>query len=63
MTCRQTALTIIDRENMIFVSSISGFEIATKASLGKLPGAEWISRAFVTLCADFDFIELPINNA
>jgi PIN domain nuclease of toxin-antitoxin system len=47
VTCRQTALTIIDRENMIFVSSISGFEIATKASLGKLPDAEWISPAFV----------------
>lgn len=26
-------------------------------------GAEWISRAFVTLCADFDVIELPVNNA
>jgi hypothetical protein len=25
--------------------------------------AEWISRAFVTLYADFDFIELPVNNA
>lgn len=60
---RQTALTIIDPSNTIFVSSISGFEIATKVSLGKLPGAEWISRAFVTLCADFDFIELPVNNA
>lgn len=60
---RETALTIIDRSNTVFVSSISGFEIATKVSLGKLPGAEWISRAFVTLCADFDFIELPVNNA
>ena len=60
---RETALTIIDRSNTIFVSSISGFEIATKVSLGKLPGAEWISRAFVALCADFDFIELPVNNA
>jgi hypothetical protein len=29
----------------------------------KLPGADWISRAFVTLCADFDFFELPMNNA
>ena len=60
---RETALTIVDRSNTVFVSSISGFEIATKVSLGKLPGAEWISRAFVTLCADFDFIELPANNA
>lgn len=60
---RETALTIVDRSNTVFVSSISGFEIATKVSLGKLPGAEWISRAFVTLCADFDFIELPMNNA
>ncbi|GLS29607.1 PIN domain nuclease, a component of toxin-antitoxin system (PIN domain) [Mesorhizobium albiziae] len=60
---RETALAIVDRANTIFVSSISGFEIATKVSLGKLPGAEWISRAFVTLCVDFDFIELPVNNA
>lgn len=60
---RQTALAIVDRSNTIFVSSISGFEIATKVCLGKLPGAEWISRAFVTLCADFDFIELPVNSA
>jgi uncharacterized membrane protein YgcG len=59
---RATALMIVDRSNTIFVSSISGFEIATKVSLGKLPGAEWISRAFVTLCADFDFIELPVNS-
>jgi len=60
---RATALMIVDRSNTIFVSSISGFEIATKVSLGKLPGAEWIARAFLTLCADFDFIELPVNNA
>ena len=60
---RETALTIVDRANTIFVSAISGFEIATKFSLGKLPGAEWIARDFVTLCADFDFIELPVNNA
>lgn len=60
---REMALTITDPANTIFVSSISGFEIATKVSLGKLPGAEWIARAFVTLCADFDFIELPVNNA
>lgn len=59
----QTALAIVDRSNTIFVSSISGLEIATKVSLGKLPGAEWISRAFVTLCADFDFVELPVNSA
>jgi PIN domain nuclease of toxin-antitoxin system len=45
------------------VGSISGFEIATKVSLGKLSSAEWISRAIVTLCADFDFVELPVNNA
>ncbi len=63
VTCRETALTIIDRSNTVFVSSISGFEIATKVRIGKLPGAEWISRAFVTLCDDFDFRELPMNNS
>ena len=60
---RETALTIVDRANTIFVSAISGLEIATKVSLGKLPGADWIARDFVTLCADFDFIELPVNGA
>ena len=60
---RETALTIIDPTNTIFVSSISGLEIATKVSLGKLPGAEAMARDFVTLCADFDFIELPVNSA
>jgi PIN domain nuclease of toxin-antitoxin system len=60
---RETALTIIDRSNTIFVSSMSGFEISTKVRIGKLPGAEWIARDFVRLCDDFDFRELPLNNA
>lgn len=59
---RETALTIVEPANTVFVSSISGFEIATKVSLAA-PGAEWISRAFVTLCADFDFIELCRSTA
>lgn len=58
-----TAMTIIDRANTIFVSSISGFEIATKVKLGKLQGAEFIARDFVRICDDFDFRELPLNNA
>jgi PIN domain nuclease of toxin-antitoxin system len=60
---RETALTIIDRSNTIYVSSISGFEISTKVRIGKLPGAEWIARDFVRICDDFDFRELPLNNA
>lgn len=56
-------MAIAEPAKTVFVSAISGFEIATKVSLGKLPGADWISRAFVTLCADFDFVELPVNNA
>jgi PIN domain nuclease of toxin-antitoxin system len=60
---RETALTIIDRANTIFVSSMSGFEISTKVRIGKLPGAEWIARDFVRICDDFDFRELPLNNA
>jgi len=58
---RETALAIVDTANTVFVSSICGLEIATRVILGKLPGAEWIARAFVTLCADFDVIELPVN--
>ena len=47
---RETALTIIDRSNTVFVSSISGFEIATKVSIGKLPDAEWIELDGVGHC-------------
>jgi len=60
---RETALTIVDRSNTVFISSISGFEIATKVRIGKLPDAEWIARDFVHICSDFDFRELPLNNA
>jgi PIN domain nuclease of toxin-antitoxin system len=60
---RETALAIIDRSNTVFVSSISGFEISTKVRIGKLPEAEWIARDFVRICDDFDFRELPLNNA
>ena len=59
----ETALTIVDHSNTVFVSSISGFEIATKVRIGKLPDAEWIARDFVHICGDFDFRELPLNNA
>jgi PIN domain nuclease of toxin-antitoxin system len=60
---RETALTIIDRSNTIFVSAISGFEVSTKVRIGKLPEAEWIAREFVHICDNFDFRELPLNNA
>lgn len=55
-------MAIAEPAKTVFVSVTNGLEIATKVSLGKLPGAEWIARAFVTLCADFDFIELPVNS-
>ena len=60
---RQTALAIIDPSNTIFVSAISGFEIATKVRIGKMPEAEDIARSFVHICGDFDFRELPLTNA
>jgi PIN domain nuclease of toxin-antitoxin system len=58
-----TALTIIDRSNTIYVSAISGFEISTKVRIGKMPEAEGIARDFAHICNDFDFRELPLNNA
>jgi PIN domain nuclease of toxin-antitoxin system len=60
---RETALMIVDPANTIFVSSISGFEIATKVRIGKLPGAEGIARDFIRVCDDFEFRELPMNSA
>jgi PIN domain nuclease of toxin-antitoxin system len=60
---QETALTIIDRSNTIYVSAISGFEISTKVRIGKMPQAEDIGRNFVRICSDFDFRDLPLNTA
>jgi PIN domain nuclease of toxin-antitoxin system len=58
-----TARIIIDRANTVYVSAITGFEIATKVRIGKMPEGEAIARDFLHICNDFDFRELPLNNA
>ncbi len=42
---------IADPDNEIFVSSVSGWEIAPKVRLGKLPGSAILSKGFRTFFA------------
>jgi len=60
---RGTALAIVDTRNTIFVSSISGLEVATKVRISKLPEASHLVRDFANLCSDFDFRQVPVTLA
>lgn len=50
-----------DPDNDIFVSSASALEIATKARLGKLPGAKAVAADVATVIAGQGFAALPIT--
>jgi PIN domain nuclease of toxin-antitoxin system len=50
-----------DLGNQVFVSAISGFEIANKHRLGKLPGFEGIVENFTPLIHRLRAAELPIT--
>lgn len=41
---RRAAVTINDVTNILFLSAVTAWEIATKVRLGKLPGAESLER-------------------
>jgi len=60
---RNTAAAIVDRSNTVFVSAVTGIEIATKVRVGKLPQAVGISRDLTNICSDFDFREVGITMA
>ncbi len=58
----ETARQIVaDSENEIFVSSASGWEIATKHRIGKLPEAEEAATKLPDLLRRARFRELPIT--
>ena len=60
---RNTALAVLDRSNTIFVSAVTGVEVATKVRIGKLPQAVGISRDLTNICSDFDFREVSVTMA
>ena len=50
-----------DRGNDVFVSAVSGWELAIKFKLGKLPGAAPLIVGLAPRIAGEGFIELPIG--
>jgi PIN domain nuclease of toxin-antitoxin system len=52
---------IEDEENAIYVSAASAWEIATKARIGKLPGALHVARRLPEEIADQGFTTLSVS--
>ena len=58
----KTQAALIEQpENTIFVSSISIFEIANKARIGKLPMTPASARALNSVCEEFGFAPLELT--
>ena len=49
--------------NVVFVSAVTAWEIATKVRLGKLPGLERLERDFLDIMEDSGYTLLPIDAA
>jgi PIN domain nuclease of toxin-antitoxin system len=60
---RRARALIGDARQQVFVSAASAWEIATKARLGKLPGAEDVAADIVGCVASQDFTPLAISLA
>jgi len=58
---RRARTAIGDEENAVFVSAASAWELATKARLGKLPGAMDVATDVAGCLARQGFLELPIS--
>jgi PIN domain nuclease of toxin-antitoxin system len=54
---------IIDRQNIIYVSAVSAWEIATKHEKGKLPMASLLLPDFSSVIAEVGFLDLSITSA
>lgn len=54
--------SIRQRENELFVSAASAWEIATKFRLGKLPGADVVIAKFSDLLLELRASDLPITH-
>jgi PIN domain nuclease of toxin-antitoxin system len=59
----QAQETIADEANTILVSAASAWEIATKARLGKLPGAEKLEQNYLAVMEEAGYELLPIDTA
>jgi PIN domain nuclease of toxin-antitoxin system len=55
--------TIADEENVVLVSAVSAWEIATKVRLGKLPGAEKLERDYLDVMKDAGYTLLDLDTA
>jgi PIN domain nuclease of toxin-antitoxin system len=55
--------TIADKGNVILVSAVSAWEIATKVRLGKLPGAEKLERNYPDVMAVAGYTLLDLDTA
>ncbi len=62
---RRARSAISHEDNPVFVSAASAWEIATKARLGKLPGAETVASdvAAAVLSQDFASLDITIPHA
>jgi len=58
---RAARVAIGDHDNVVFVSAASAWELATKARLGKLPGAEDVEADVSGCVARQGFTELAIS--
>lgn len=54
---------ISDSQNVIYVSSASAWEIATKYRIGKMPEAQELLENYTTILEQGQFQELPIATA
>jgi PIN domain nuclease of toxin-antitoxin system len=58
---RRARAVLGDEDNTVFVSAASAWELATKARLGKLPGAIEVASDLAGCLAQQAFQELPIS--
>jgi PIN domain nuclease of toxin-antitoxin system len=57
---RRASKVMADQRNVILISAVSAWEIATKVRLGKLSGAEKLERDFLELMEGAGYTLLPI---
>jgi PIN domain nuclease of toxin-antitoxin system len=58
----EPAREVIQEEGSdVYVSAASAWEIATRARIGKLPGAESLAQDFATEIERYGFLPLPIS--
>ena len=60
--CSLARREISDSQNVIYVSSASAWEIATKYRIGKMPEAQELLANYTTILEQCQFQELPITN-